>query len=192
MMDETARQRLHLQCPSTGDIEHQKEKLKDKINYHVYETREFHEWTKLRADGKIETLPGNIKYTVCALLEEVENAQRFLAELENFQKRNNHQFGFVVAGSGFRQTYPAICHGTEPPMDASMDWALIDIPEERLGENVVSLNDRVAWLLSVLTLLCTMDPDRIPPRWTRDNRSSNHQYSQSHLWTLKRKNEHSP
>lgn len=55
MMDETARQRLHLQYPST-DIEHQKEKLQDKINYHVFETRGFHEWTKLRADGKIETV----------------------------------------------------------------------------------------------------------------------------------------
>lgn len=191
MMDETARQRLHLQYPSTGDIEHQKEKLKDMINYHVYESREFHEWTKLRADGKIERLPCDIKYTACALLEEAENAERFLAELENFQKRDNHQFGCVVAGSGFRQTYPATCHGTEPPMNASMDWALIDIPEERRGENVVNFNDRLLGL-SVLTLLCTIDPDRIPPRWMRDNRSPNHQYAQSHHWTLKRKNEHSP
>ena len=148
MMDETARQRLYFQYPSTRDIEHQKEKLKDKINYHVYETREFHEWTKLREDGRIETLADNIKYTACALLEEVENAERFLAELENFQKRDNHQLGCVVAGSGFRQTYPAICHGTEPPMNASMDWALIDIPEERCGENVVSLNYRLLGFVS--------------------------------------------
>lgn len=142
MMDETARQRLYLQYPSTRDIEHQKEKLKDKINYHVYETREFHEWTKLREDGRIETLPGNIKCIACALLEEVENAEKFLAELENFQKRDNHQLGCVVAGSGFRQTYPAICHRTEPPISANIDWALIDIPEERSRENVISLNYR--------------------------------------------------
>lgn len=153
MMDETARQRLHLQYPSTEDIEHQKEKLQDKINYHVFETRGFHEWTKLKADGKTETLPGNINDTACDLLEEVENAQRFLAELENFQKRDNHQLGCVVAGSGFRQTYPAICHATEPPMNASMDWALIDIPEERRGENVVSLKDRLLGFISTNTAM---------------------------------------
>ena len=33
-------------------------------------------------------------------------------------------------------------------MNASMDWALIDIPEERRGENVVSLNYRFLGFVS--------------------------------------------
>jgi hypothetical protein len=55
----------------------------------------------------------------------------FLDDIEAFKNDNRAAFGHVYAASGFRTT-PKVSGIT-----MNLDWALIEVPDNRIGQNVV-------------------------------------------------------
>ncbi|KAJ5427640.1 hypothetical protein N7491_008082 [Penicillium cf. griseofulvum] len=73
---------------------------------------------------EIRTIEENQQYID---FREVGKLKDFLQEIYAFQAENRGSFGHVYAGSGFRVT-------GKP--SSNLDWALIEIPDHRVGENI--------------------------------------------------------
>lgn len=98
-----------------------------------------HECSKLREGSQFRILSQK-EINAFAMFEQLEEAQDFLIDFTNFKKKKKkggrkHKFGSGIAGSEARQTFPIICRGLRLPLN--MDWAFIQVPDERRGENKV-------------------------------------------------------
>lgn len=108
-----------------------------------------HECSKLREESQFKILSQK-ETNAFAMFEQLEEAQDFLTDLTNFdqkkkKKGRKHKFGSVIAGSEARQTLPIICRGLRLPLNIC--WALIQVPDERRGENKVVLMHHLMDLL---------------------------------------------
>lgn len=63
------------------------------------------------------------------------DCQTFIHDLEDFDPR----FGRVWAASGFRVRHALTIEGGRHKKPTNCDWALIEVPDERLSSNTVSL-----------------------------------------------------
>lgn len=127
--DEDMRMELQVQHPSRTAVKEKIKSLKDSIRA-IEENEEYVQLSEL--EGDIECTCGRraaktfsrMTSTLCELKE-------FLQEIEAFKQADRGYFGPVYAGSGFRQT--------TGKLPSNLDWALIEIPYDRVGENIVRL-----------------------------------------------------
>ncbi|KAF4765512.1 hypothetical protein HAV15_003966 [Penicillium sp. str.  len=124
--DDNMRTELQVQHPSRTAVKEKIKSLKDAICA-IEENDEYVQLSEL--EGDIESICGRsaakafsrMTSTLCELKE-------FLRDIEAFKQADRGYFGPVYAGSGFRET----CSTTP----SNLDWALIEIPHDRVGENI--------------------------------------------------------
>lgn len=127
--DDDMRTELQVQHPSRTAVKEKIKSLKDAIHA-IEENEEYVQFSEL--EGDIESICGRhaakafsrMTSTLCELKE-------FFQDIEAFKQADRGYFGPVYAGSGFRET----CSTTP----SNLDWALIEVPHDRVGENIVKL-----------------------------------------------------
>lgn len=121
--------------PCESAIEKKKDELKDDM--YLYEKRdEFSHCLAQVERGDGEHMSSTHRKSVKDWMELREQLRR----VHRFQEREQHAFGCVLAGSGYRVTQLRTISGRDPDphtYGSNLDWALIDMPEHRLDVNRV-------------------------------------------------------
>ncbi|CAI7596094.1 unnamed protein product [Penicillium glandicola] len=129
--DDRMRADQQVQHPSPTAVKTRIKYLKDEIRA-MEDDKQYIEFCEIGGEEEIEFQLGRrAARTFCVMIRTLSELRSFLRDLEFFQTANRGSFGRVFASSGFRVTSSAT-----GKTQSNLDWALIEIPHDRIGENI--------------------------------------------------------
>ncbi|KXG51840.1 uncharacterized protein PGRI_092330 [Penicillium griseofulvum] len=124
---DSLRTKLQDQQPSSTAVEEKIKSLKDEIRT-IEENQQYIDFREVGSIEDIELQLGRHAARMFSNMDKtLSELKDFLREINAFQAENRGSFGPVYAGSGFRIT-------GKP--SSNLDWALIEIPDDRVGDNI--------------------------------------------------------
>lgn len=135
LSDPKARQMLFVHHPSIEDLENQ---LADIVNEEKSKIKnaQYKEWCIFVGEGLLDQMSRRDQNTWKSFVKDIGAIRSFRTEFEQFLSHKSYKFGSVFAASGYRNV-PSNTMKNPRPLTIQ-DWALISIPKERLGRNMVS------------------------------------------------------
>ncbi|KAJ5177385.1 uncharacterized protein N7500_000084 [Penicillium coprophilum] len=121
------RQKLRVRHPSSMAIKDKIQSLKAGIR-EIERDEDYIKFRELERKELQFTLGRGAKKAFDQMVETRNHMRGFLRDLHIFEARNRGAFGHVFAGSGLRAT------STSP--SSNLDWALIEVPPDRVSENI--------------------------------------------------------
>ncbi|KAJ5951697.1 uncharacterized protein N7479_010110 [Penicillium vulpinum] len=125
---DSMRNRLQVEHPSSMAIENKVESLKDEI-HEIEGNEEYIRLSGWVSEGLQDELGHQAKCTFSSLTNILSELKGFLRDIDRFQTARRASFGPVYAASGFRT-------GSYNGKASTLDWALIEVPPDRVGENI--------------------------------------------------------
>jgi hypothetical protein len=127
---DSLRTKLQVQQPSSTAVEEKIKSLKDEVRT-IEENQQYIDFREVGSIEDIELQLGRHAARIFSNMDKtLSELKDFLREINAFQAEDRGSFGPVYAGSGFRIT-------GKP--SSNLDWALIEIPDNRVGDNIVRL-----------------------------------------------------
>lgn len=131
--EDSMRHRIQVLHPSASAIKDKVEALGEEIRP-IEQDEAFARYRRLESEGLEDQLGCRAVQRFSRMARTLSELKGFRSDIERFQQSRREYFGPVYAASGFRTT--ASSNGKPP---SSLDWALIEIPHDRIGENTVRL-----------------------------------------------------
>ncbi|KAK4866864.1 hypothetical protein LT330_008027 [Penicillium expansum] len=126
--DDDMRTRLQLEHPSSSAIKEKVRSLENEIR-ELEGDKEYIQLCKLVSEGLQGQLGRRADQIFFNMSKTLSDLKGFLQDIKRFQAAKRASFGPVYAASGFRAT--ASTNGKA----SNLDWALIEVPHDRVGEN---------------------------------------------------------
>ncbi|KAJ6185129.1 hypothetical protein N7519_006430 [Penicillium mononematosum] len=127
--DDDLRRELQMEHPSSMAMEDKIASLTDEIQG-IETSEQYGQFRELEGEDIESMLGRTAARTFTRMKDTLSNLNDFLGEIEAFKSDNRAAFGHVYAASGFRTTPPA------SGITMNLDWALIEVPNDRIGHNV--------------------------------------------------------
>ncbi|KAJ5940537.1 hypothetical protein N7516_000705 [Penicillium verrucosum] len=128
--DDDLRRELQMEHPSSMAIEDRIVSLKDEIRA-IETDKEYVQFRELEGEDIEFVFGRTAARTFTRMKDTLSDLNDFLDEIQTFKNDNRAAFGHVYAASGFRTTPPVPGRPT-----SNLDWALIEVPDDRIGQNV--------------------------------------------------------
>lgn len=120
----TADKLLLMDSPCLRDlkdkVEHLEQLLKDSMNFPIYRDAEVQLAEGVELDERTARHHG-------AQMKRINDCRAEKARVDKFRAMDQHHLGSAFAASGYKET----------GQRSILDWALIKVPEDRLGDNSV-------------------------------------------------------
>ncbi|KAJ5251078.1 hypothetical protein N7489_001488 [Penicillium chrysogenum] len=121
--DDNLRTRLEVENPSPNAIKVKIASVRDEI-CGIEQNEEYARLCDLVSEGLQGQLGRRAEQTFLGITKNLSELKSFLREMEKFRAN----FGSVFAASGFRTTNDC--------KSSNLDWALVEIPSDRVGDNI--------------------------------------------------------